>query len=143
MMAGHALAMNPLRLDPYSEQIYPILDLACARTGQSRVLRCAPQFVPLRGRAGCSAREFAPLRRGPQRLVAAVPRVLCYKSTFAPLQGRPPPRHSGLTRMMTWKPKSFFCAPWNGSQALIHSGSSAGSGANSAEAALHGSTPRG
>src|SRR5947209_7172557 len=47
-------------------------------------------------------------------------------------------RHSGLTFNVTWKPKSFFWAPWNGSKALIQSGSRAGSGANSALAALHG-----
>src|SRR5439155_12643351 len=46
--------------------------------------------------------------------------------------------YSGSTLIVTRKPKSFFCAPWNGSKALIQSGSRAGSGANSADAALHG-----
>src|SRR2546426_12489242 len=47
---------------------------------------------------------------------------------------------SAETLRITWKPKSFFCAPWNGSHALIHNGSKAGSGANSADAALYGNT---
>ena len=37
------------------------------------------------------------------------------------------PAHSALTLIVTWNPKSFFAAPWNGSKALIQSGSRAGS----------------
>src|SRR5947208_3277301 len=42
--------------------------------------------------------------------------------------------------MVTRKPRSFLTAPLNGSFALIQSGSRAGSGANSADGALHGRT---
>src|SRR5262249_5220405 len=46
-------------------------------------------------------------------------------------------------RTVTWNPKSILTAPWNGSNALIHSGSRAGSGANSADAALQRPSLRG